>query len=767
MDLLNRFLKIVRYGFTYFSLPNRTEFHLSRKNFSSAVKTIERLLKKQTVFQKFTEHEKRDYLGIFYYLQFLKLSDYCKSAGELLAKPTYEFDGKRILVLAENGADLTIVSQYMSGASSIRIFAEGKCRGERAIRKLNAEIQEISELYPLYDVTRNQAASRRSSIAGEQLERVLRAFFLRTPLLQLFRGHEYALSHSVEFEFLRYFLRQHAVFDLLEEEKYDSVCVIAADGEIVPFLLPYLYTKLGDDVLMIARTRRKFSYDKQYYSRLEKSLRKVSLELHSDLKEPAKNSGQLSVAGRRKGGNWKQGYAIEANQIRVNKFILGNLVRKQRGEQSLGSEYVFFPFGQARQTISRGDFDLITRLYRGKKVAALYEDFLAEKQQKELGKLTHSLSEAGVEFEAIFLEPTKTALAVRKNYHQAALQLATRILRIFSRSFRGVPELDKMDWLFDSGIHRPMCEKMAKVFFTIGLFDEFLRDTSLKTVVCYPCALPSARILTNFARLKKVPTIDVQPFFIMDEPRTCFHWKKNGDFVCAQSAEFVPLFRKLGYAEKNIFVTGSPRIDQLYMQMKQLPERAIGKFGNATGNKVILFADQLMNILTTQEILSFLVDYCSRNSDTNLIYKPHYRQVVGIKRKMTQLCAEHKNIHVLSSEDIYELIDAADLVITLFSNVALEAAIMGKPVITINLTGVPYPAPMDLHNWGISLEARSVSELDEMVAGLLAKSDLSGDLSQRRRHFFKSHPELAFPIAISQIEKKIQGIMDYKIYRNN
>lgn len=99
---------------------------------------------------------------------------------------------------------------------------------------------------------------------------------------------------------------------------------------------------------------------------------------------------------------------------------------------------------------------------------------------------------------------------------------------------------------------------------------------------------------------------------------------------------------------------------------------------------------------------------------------------------------ENGNKAVLCQDiDLYGLLRECDLLMTVHSTVALEAMILDKPVITINLTGKPDVMPYAKS--GAALGVYQQAELAPAIRKALYDPEVKRELEQKRESFVAEH----------------------------
>lgn len=91
-------------------------------------------------------------------------------------------------------------------------------------------------------------------------------------------------------------------------------------------------------------------------------------------------------------------------------------------------------------------------------------------------------------------------------------------------------------------------------------------------------------------------------------------------------------------------------------------------------------------------------------------------------------------------EALHESVAAANLVVTFFSNVGLEAAVMERDVLVIALYG---HFPLDLSRGGLAIAARTPSDIDHQVTRYLTDEQYRRHTTAARHAFIQGNPQLS------------------------
>jgi glycosyltransferase involved in cell wall biosynthesis len=175
------------------------------------------------------------------------------------------------------------------------------------------------------------------------------------------------------------------------------------------------------------------------------------------------------------------------------------------------------------------------------------------------------------------------------------------------------------------------------------------------------------------------------------------------------------------YSESNVIVTGSPRYDCLAIAEKIYNKEKIYTHFKIGNKKLVTITTQPFHIVSERERWLRAVTIASKQLDwVFFVVKPHPAENHSMHERTIK---EYGGANIVVCTDIgtNELIYASDLMITSHSTTGLESLILGTPVLTVNLTGMP-----DVIPYASSGVAVGVYNEDDIVP--LIKNVLNGKL---------------------------------------
>jgi len=267
-----------------------------------------------------------------------------------------------------------------------------------------------------------------------------------------------------------------------------------------------------------------------------------------------------------------------------------------------------------------------------------------------------------------------------------------------------------------------------------------------RAVIALPDRHGLARTTLELAKNYVIPSLTIQPALMSDSAR---YGPMYADRVAAIDHYSRQIYVKRGKVEsERVVLTGLPRWDIMSQVMRQAKlknpsSKVRTKLRIDDDTKFVTFAAQNLPIAHTWHMLTPVLSTVETMPDAFLVIKLHPadKHAADDYRARLSTCGleNHKAI-VVDDIDTPTLLAASDLLITGFSNVALEAALLEKPVLIVNLTNQPDPLPF-VEN-GIALGAYSEAEVEQKLIALLTDASTREDLKVRRKEYFAQNPQL-------------------------
>jgi len=244
-----------------------------------------------------------------------------------------------------------------------------------------------------------------------------------------------------------------------------------------------------------------------------------------------------------------------------------------------------------------------------------------------------------------------------------------------------------------------------------------------------------------------------------------FHHMFNSKRIALQGEEVKNDFRRSGVEEERLVVTGAPLYDFIKEGARIRKEgnnfKYLEEHGIDLKKGLIVFASQphdkkLYKIEEKRRILTGLKRAMANFPDCMLIVKLHpYERYEELGDSLER--NGDKNIVVVRDINIFDLIDVCDLLITKWSTCALEAILLGKPVMTINLGGTPDPFPYAANH--VALDVCREEDILPALRRILYDRNTKEMLKESRPKFIEKYAYRLDGNATDRILSLIQEMM--------
>ena len=267
--------------------------------------------------------------------------------------------------------------------------------------------------------------------------------------------------------------------------------------------------------------------------------------------------------------------------------------------------------------------------------------------------------------------------------------------------------------------------------FTRG-FEEHLRSAGPRTVVVCPDRTPEARTACLFARAHGVPSIYPFDALVADSPR---HKPVQADLATLLDQGQVELYERMHPSSTGrLLAAGLPRFDGV------VKARARG-VEEPSGPKTIALVLQPLSLEYNERLIR-LVAEAAGALGVELEVRAHPNEPEADRRRYPEILdsvAPDGGLR-MHEGDLVELLGRADLVVSGFSNVLVEAAILGRLALSANLTGSPFP--LRFGEWGIAVEADGPAEVEAEIRALLTDETRIAAARRLQEGYFDRNPHV-------------------------
>ena len=248
-----------------------------------------------------------------------------------------------------------------------------------------------------------------------------------------------------------------------------------------------------------------------------------------------------------------------------------------------------------------------------------------------------------------------------------------------------------------------------------GFFETLFATPGLRVFVVSPGRTFQAQIGVALARAAGIATVDLQDVAISRLRR--FRAPVADLATCIDRAQWEIYRHHYGMPKARISVTGSARIDALVQPVRHM-DRAVAHrsvFGTEYDLPVLFMCTQPIEADRMVAIVEIAMT--ASNYGWRVILKPHHNERdhhLATYHALQQRAARPDLVVIDRSLDVYQLLQASDVVATYYSTVAQETFALGGRVVVID----PFEAPPDLDyvSIGLATRVRHEGELQEVLS---------------------------------------------------
>jgi glycosyltransferase involved in cell wall biosynthesis len=230
------------------------------------------------------------------------------------------------------------------------------------------------------------------------------------------------------------------------------------------------------------------------------------------------------------------------------------------------------------------------------------------------------------------------------------------------------------------------------------------------------------------------------------------------DYFCVSGPQAESVKQNVFKDTKRIIVTGQPRFDILARADESFDANRIRrKFGLAKDKKVMLLATDTHGqpVEENRESISAIYDAANSLRDTQLVVKLH-----PAEDQEAPLYKENRSytpVVIKGSRNISELLYVCDAMITKSSTTTLEAAILNKPIIVLNLSGKPDVMPYV--EKGIALGVYRKEDLIPAIKDALHNREAREKLARCREKFVYEYAYIQDGRASERVADLIKSVI--------
>jgi UDP-N-acetylglucosamine 2-epimerase len=284
------------------------------------------------------------------------------------------------------------------------------------------------------------------------------------------------------------------------------------------------------------------------------------------------------------------------------------------------------------------------------------------------------------------------------------------------------------------------------------------------------CVMPDMYFLQQMAvvlaKRHGIPTMTCSAAWDFDHPRPLLR-RFHVDKIATMGEKVKKAYVNSGIEPDRIDIAGVAHFDRMFNRDKDKDARVLADNGIDSSKKIIVFATQ-HSVIEMEEMLIGVIKAILKMQNVLLVVKVHPAEDITFYQAIAEKFHDSR-IHIVKTIDLYALISNCQLFITQFSTTALEAMMLDKPVITINLSGKPVTVPYAEE--GASLGVYKYEDIEPAILKALNDKEIRNKLKAGRYKFVREwagEPDgKASQRIVDLMKKLIQDSRNRKISKNS
>jgi len=295
------------------------------------------------------------------------------------------------------------------------------------------------------------------------------------------------------------------------------------------------------------------------------------------------------------------------------------------------------------------------------------------------------------------------------------------------------------------GIEELMPDLLSKIYramATIVILDHIIGKMKLKSILDGGTGEVLENLAIEIAKKYKITSFSMVPS--PPTPSPIFADWFHADRFFVEGSQGAEVMKSLGYDAKKILVVGGPRYDH-FKKLDSIKSKAILEHKYKVSQKKKLVVIAMSRWHENDDVwVPNLIKFCNENN-LEFVMKIHPTYKVASQNvsegKIRSIGKKCNNLKYLMTYDIdlSLLLSAADLVITDWSSVGIEAVLLEKPLLTVNFTKEYIEPYMRYHEFQASLYVEDYEKLEKTISDILFKNMYLDELSNGRKRVMEKY----------------------------
>jgi len=335
------------------------------------------------------------------------------------------------------------------------------------------------------------------------------------------------------------------------------------------------------------------------------------------------------------------------------------------------------------------------------------------------------LSKEGLSFVSLFEEVNILMEELKKSDFGKEIEKKIKLKVDQNSSLRGIAQLSSY---LSSNIFRSVS--------IIIICEYIVKRMKLKSIV----AVADGEMLENLAieacKKFKITSVSMVPAVVNPLPifRDWFH----ADRICVYGSQGLEALSSFGYAKERIILTGTPKYDY-FKTLDPIKSKAILQENTSVNSeKKLVVIGMSVWREGDEDWISDFIKFCNKNNFEIIIklhpkYKESSHEMSETKIKIISERCKNLKYFITYDMELPLLLSASDVVITDYSNVGIDAVLLGKPLISVNfLRELWDDYPQRIDKFGASIYVEEYLKLKNIILEVLNENKHVAELKKGR-----------------------------------
>jgi hypothetical protein len=311
-----------------------------------------------------------------------------------------------------------------------------------------------------------------------------------------------------------------------------------------------------------------------------------------------------------------------------------------------------------------------------------------------------------------------------------AWKLVMRTFGIRAEAYRllRMSQPDSAEWLYLDEIHAKALEYVAFESNIRTILDGIRSSSGVTSVLVMNESSHLAGVIMDWAKRRNVPAVGFNPILVGDRPDNKYF---PAPVHAVYGEQLRSLMTRIGIPSETIHVVGTPSFDGAFRRDREKDRIAVStRFLRYWKNQklVVVGTEALPQPLVELEpVLRILGEM----PDVHVVLKVHPSDSLSFYQEFVRDLPCESNIEVIKDCDVQALLNAADLLVCIISNMIVTAAILGTPTVICDFSGKR--RPLDFVAEGLSFGCFSQDDVAPMIRRVLFDAAATEEWHHMRR----------------------------------